>query len=85
LQAERIYRLQKLAASVDGQDAVIPWYVMTSGPTDKPTRDFFAQHDYFGLKSENIIFFEQGVMPCFTLEGKFMLEGKGKVILSRNT
>lgn len=78
LQAERICRLQSLAAK-DGQDAVIPWYIMTSGPTDKPTREYFEKHSYFGLKPENVIFFEQGVMPCFTHDGKFMLESKGKV------
>ncbi|KAK4513772.1 Coatomer subunit alpha [Mucor velutinosus] len=81
LQAERICRLQTLAAK-DGQDAVIPWYIMTSGPTDKPTRDYFKKHNYFGLKPENVIFFEQGVMPCFTLDGKFMLESKGKLAVA---
>lgn len=78
LQAERIYRLQSLA-NKNGQDAVIPWYIMTSGPTDAPTRQFFKDNQYFGLKSENVIFFEQGVIPCFTMEGKFMLQEKGKV------
>ncbi|KAI8988208.1 UDP-N-acetylglucosamine diphosphorylase [Mycotypha africana] len=81
LQAERIRRLQTLAAT-DGQDAVIPWYIMTSGPTDKPTRDFFTKNNYFGLNPENIIFFQQGVMPCFTHDAKFMLEGKGKLAVA---
>ena len=58
LQAERIKALQVLA---DG--AVIPWYIMTSGPTRKPTEDFFRQHNYFGLQETNIIFFEQGRLP----------------------
>ncbi|KAI8638375.1 UDP-N-acetylglucosamine diphosphorylase [Parasitella parasitica] len=81
LQAERIFRLQILAAK-DGQDAIIPWYIMTSGPTDKPTRDYFKKHDYFGLKPENVIFFEQGVMPCLTHDGKFMLESKKKLAVA---
>lgn len=81
LQAERIVRLQSLANS-GNNDAVIPWYIMTSGPTDAPTRQFFKDNAYFGLKEENVIFFEQGVMPCFTLEGKFMLQEKGKLAIA---
>lgn len=82
LQAERIVRLQALATNSGNNEAVIPWYIMTSGPTDAPTRQFFKDHDYFGLKEENVIFFEQGVMPCFTLEGKFMLQEKGKLAIA---
>ncbi|KAJ3038610.1 UDP-N-acetylglucosamine pyrophosphorylase [Rhizophlyctis rosea] len=77
LQGERILKLQKLAAKyADGKEVVIPWYVMTSGPTRKATEEFFIQHDFFGLRRENVIFFEQGVLPAFTNDGKIFLESK---------
>jgi UDP-N-acetylglucosamine/UDP-N-acetylgalactosamine diphosphorylase len=80
LQAQRIAKLQELAQKANGgADVVIPWYVMTSGPTRKPTEEFFAQNNYFGLKESNIMIFEQGVLPCISNEGKIMLESKCKV------
>lgn len=62
-QAERIARLQKVAeieSSEPARSVVIPWYVMTSGPTRRDTEDFFKQNSYFGLDSKNVVFFEQG-------------------------
>ncbi|MBW0475409.1 hypothetical protein O181_015124 [Austropuccinia psidii MF-1] len=75
LQAEKIARLQVLA----GGSAEIPWYVMTSGPTRKPTEEYFRQKAFFGLKEENVIFFEQGVLPALTVEGKMFLESPDSV------
>ncbi|KAI7956419.1 hypothetical protein MJO29_007818 [Puccinia striiformis f. sp. tritici] len=37
IQAEKIIRLQDLVGGI----AIIPWYIMTSGPTCKPTQDYF--------------------------------------------
>ncbi|EHK25289.1 UDP-N-acetylglucosamine pyrophosphorylase [Trichoderma virens Gv29-8] len=83
IQAERILKVEELAAKKAGVDkVVVPWYVMTSGPTRKPTEEFFASNNYFGLAKENIMIFEQGVLPCISNEGKIILENKGKVAVA---
>jgi UDP-N-acetylglucosamine/UDP-N-acetylgalactosamine diphosphorylase len=53
LQAERLIKLQELAAEEFGDrevGCVIPWYIMTSGPTRKDTEEFLKSKNYFGLK-----------------------------------
>ncbi|KAL4784513.1 nucleotide-diphospho-sugar transferase [Aspergillus varians] len=82
IQAERIGKLQLLAKKTSGKDAVIPWYVMTSGPTRKPTEAYFQGHNYFGLDKNNVFIFEQGVLPCISNEGKILLESKSKVAVA---
>ncbi|KAJ3334356.1 UDP-N-acetylglucosamine pyrophosphorylase [Blyttiomyces sp. JEL0837] len=84
LQAERIVRIQKVAAEehpslVPAGGVQVPWYVMTSGPTRAPTETFFKQNNYFGMNPANVIFFEQGVLPAFTNDGKIFLETKGSL------
>ncbi|RUS21355.1 nucleotide-diphospho-sugar transferase [Jimgerdemannia flammicorona] len=86
LQAERILRLQEVAKQyrrpLDAGKSVIPWYIMTSGPTNDATISFFKQHNYFGMKPENVIFFEQGTLPCLTNEGKILLESKSQIAIA---
>lgn len=80
LQAERIHKVQQLGAKQAGKpESVVTWYIMTSGPTRGPTEKFFQENSYFGLKKENVIFFEQGVLPCISKDGKIILESKSKV------
>ncbi|KAL2864901.1 UDP-N-acetylglucosamine diphosphorylase [Aspergillus lucknowensis] len=82
IQAERIAKLQLLAKKKSGKDSLIPWYVMTSGPTRKPTEEYFQEHNYFGLDKSNVFIFEQGVLPCISNEGKILLESKSKVAVA---
>lgn len=80
IQAERIRKVQQLSEKKSGKkDIVIPWYVMTSGPTRGPTEKFFEEHSYFGLGKDDVMIFEQGVLPCISNEGKILLESKSKV------
>ncbi|MEX0876490.1 MAG: UDPGP type 1 family protein [Phycisphaerales bacterium] len=41
----------------------IPWYIMTSPLNHEATEAFFREHEFFGLKSDDVSFFQQGVMP----------------------
>jgi UDP-N-acetylglucosamine/UDP-N-acetylgalactosamine diphosphorylase len=85
IQAERIRKVQEVAAKrkgVDKASVVVPWYVMTSGPTRGPTEAFFQENNYFGLSKDNVVIFEQGVLPCISNDGKILLESKGKVAVA---
>nr|QWX20093.1 UDP-N-acetylglucosamine pyrophosphorylase [Henosepilachna vigintioctopunctata] len=74
LQAERIRRLQFLAERNTGKSGCIPWYIMTSGRTHEETREYLENHNYFGLEKENVILFEQGLLPRFQYDGKIILD-----------
>ncbi|KAF9138702.1 UDP-N-acetylglucosamine pyrophosphorylase [Linnemannia schmuckeri] len=94
IHAERIKRLQTLArihqASKTGRPMddipmpTITWCIMTSGATHERTETFLKQHAYFGLLPENIIVFQQGVIPSFDLEGKILLSAKDRIAASPN-
>ena len=82
IQAERIWKVQRLAEKKSGKkNIVVPWYVMTSGPTRKPTEQFFEENNYFGLGKDDVTIFEQGVLPCISNDGKILLESKSKVVI----
>ncbi|KAL8681339.1 MAG: hypothetical protein Q9186_002548 [Xanthomendoza sp. 1 TL-2023] len=83
IQAERIWKVQQLAEKQSGKkDILIPWYVMTSGPTRRATEQYFEKHNYFGLQKDSVYIFEQGVLPCISNEGKILLENKAKVAVA---
>jgi UDP-N-acetylglucosamine/UDP-N-acetylgalactosamine diphosphorylase len=60
----------------------IPWYVMTSDANDAETRAFFQAHEFFGLPAEDVLFFQQGMMPAFDLDGRMLLSDKDSLALS---
>ncbi len=55
------------------------WYIMTSPQNDADTRAFFADNDFFGLRPDRVRFFQQGVMPAFSPDGRILLAEKHRV------
>ncbi|ODV78671.1 nucleotide-diphospho-sugar transferase [Suhomyces tanzawaensis NRRL Y-17324] len=81
IQAEKILKVQKLTQAKYGLSATpkLHWYIMTSGPTRNTTEQFFREHNFFGLDADQVVLFDQGTLPCFSLDGsKILLESKSK-------
>ncbi|XP_014468330.1 PREDICTED: UDP-N-acetylhexosamine pyrophosphorylase [Dinoponera quadriceps] len=79
LQAERILRLQDIAEQRCGKRGEITWYILTSEATHDATVAYLSKHNNFGLKENNVRAFKQGMLPCFTFDGKIILDAKHRV------
>ncbi len=60
----------------------IRWYVMTSPTNDAATKSFFTANSYFGLRSADVVFFQQGQMPAVDDRGKILLADRHRVAMS---
>jgi len=75
IQGDRIKKLQELAKMT----SPLNWYIMTSAPTHQATVDYFKEQSFFGLLPEQVVFFQQGILPAFDLEGRMLLSSPGKI------
>lgn len=55
---------------------------MASEATREQTQQFFEKHSSFGLNRSQIVFFEQGLMPCFSFDGKIILEALDRIAMA---
>jgi UDP-N-acetylglucosamine/UDP-N-acetylgalactosamine diphosphorylase len=73
---------RKILALARKYDSRIPFYIMTSRANDAPTKAFFEEHDFFGLASDDVLFFTQGMWPALLPDGKLVLDGPGHLFVS---
>lgn len=57
----------------------IPWYIMTSEENNKPTVEFFKQHNFFDYPEKCVTFFKQGKLPMLSTDGKILIDENGKI------
>lgn len=62
--------------------SALPWLVMTSEANHAETTAFFAAHDWFGLGSDSIHFFTQGMVPSVDMDGKILLAAPDRVAMN---
>ena len=72
----------KIVALEHKYETKIPFYIMTSQVNDAATRLFFEENNYFGLNSERVMFFVQGMWPALTDEGKIILDRQDHIFMS---
>jgi UDP-N-acetylglucosamine/UDP-N-acetylgalactosamine diphosphorylase len=77
LLAERLKRLKEISNCES-----LPFYIMTSPINHEETTAYFKVNDYFGLPENDVLFFQQGMLPCMTNGGKIILESAGQVAMA---
>ena len=60
----------------------ITWYIMTSPLNHSQHLEIFKSNDYFGLPPSSVVFFQQGVLPCLTTDGKIIMTSKSEVAVA---
>ena len=76
--------IRNLMEVVDKAGAFVPLFVMTSEKNDEDTRAFFKEMNYFGYNAEFVHFFVQEMAPAVDMEGRILLEEKGRIATSPN-
>ncbi len=61
----------------------IPFLIMTSAATHEATVEFFEHHQFFGLSSDDVFFFQQASLPAINCESHHILmSDKATIALS---
>lgn len=76
--------IENLMQVKDEAGVWIPLYIMTSEKNDKQTREFFAEHHYFGYNEDYIRFFVQEMVPAVDFEGNILMESQDSLAMSPN-
>ena len=77
-------QIRNLLEVVNKCGARVPLLIMTSDKNDSATREFLKEHGYFGYPEADIYFFTQDMAPSTDLNGKILLEDRGRIALSPN-
>ena len=73
---------EKILAAEKRYGRAMHWCIMTSPTNHDETREFFKKHQYFGLNTDTVYFFNQNVLPATDLQGNCLLQSPNKLTLT---
>ena len=83
-----VYIFERLIGNLLGRareaGRMIRLFIMTSEKNDAATRQFLAEHDYFGYDPAWIHFFVQDMAPAVDEDGRVLLETPSRIAVSPN-
>jgi UDP-N-acetylglucosamine/UDP-N-acetylgalactosamine diphosphorylase len=82
LHIERIAKIRMLSKTATETLPSVPIYIMTSDMNDSIIRGYFASMNNFGYPVEDIFFFEQGLEPCLTNDGRVIIDNPESLSLA---
>ncbi len=83
LHIEKIMKIREICKNEEtGQLPKVPIYIMTSDFNDSIIRDYFNSVNFFGYPRDDVYFFEQGLMPCVSNDGKIIVETETSLSLA---
>ena len=76
--------IENLLSVVDECGKPVPLFIMTSEKNNEQTIKFLEEKNYFGYDKNYVRFFVQDMAPCVDINGKVLLEEKGRIATSPN-
>lgn len=76
------FHCRKVLALSRRHGVAVPLYIMVSDANHAATRACFETNGWFGLKPEDVIFFEQGMWPALDAGGRIILDAPGHIFQS---
>lgn len=78
------FHAEKIAAMGARYGRPLPWYIMTSQTNREETEAFFGEHEFFGLRRDDVFFFVQGMIPAVDEDGRVFLDEKDHMFENPN-
>ncbi|MCH8852348.1 MAG: UTP--glucose-1-phosphate uridylyltransferase [Planctomycetes bacterium] len=73
---------ESIAATNRRYECNVPWLIMTSPDNHSATVNYFRDHDFLGLPEDRVMFFQQGVMPAISEDGRVLLADRHRIAFS---
>ncbi len=73
---------ESIAATNRRYACSVPWLIMTSPDNHSAGVDYFREHDFLGVPEDCVMFFQQGVMPAISEDGRVLLADRHRIAFS---